>query len=167
VFFCINCFAAPSCSAAPGATLLSSTTAIAWTLFAYNYTAISTVPTLVFGFSSGLSGYSYLDDVSVVDNSAPSIQLLRNPSFENSTSTLTGWTTWCATASVCGSGFPGTIINNSSCHSGNCYIDHCHQPSYDYLLQSFSATIGHTYTISFWLQQTGTTTIKFSATVQN
>ncbi len=135
-----------------------------WTFVAKNYTAVSTVPTLVFGFSTGTSAYNYLDDVSVVDNSAPSMQLLRNPSFENSTSTLTGWTTWCT--SSCNSGYPGTITN-SSCHSGNCYIDHCHQTDYDYLVQSFSAKIGDTYTISFWFQQTGTGTLKFYATIQD
>jgi hypothetical protein len=125
------------------------------------------MPTLVFGFSVGASDYNYLDDVSVVDNSAPSIQLLNNPSFENSTTNLTGWTAWCATAAVCGTGFPGTIIHNSSCHSGNCYIDHCHQPNYDFLVQAFPATIGHTYNISFWLLETGLTTLKFYANIEN
>jgi hypothetical protein len=164
-FFCINHITATVCTTTPGGNLLIKTTTVPWTLYAYNYTAISTLPTLVFAFSTGGSAYNYLDDVSVVDNSAPSMQLLNNPSFENSTSTLTGWTTWCT--SSCTGGFPGTIINNSSCYSGNCYIDHCRQPDYDYLDQSFSATIGHTYTISFWFQQTGTGTMKFYATVQN
>jgi hypothetical protein len=135
-----------------------------WTRLAYNYTATSTKPTLIFGFTTGTTGYNYLDDVSVVDNSASSIQLLDNPSFENSTSNLTGWTTWCTSA--CGTGYPGRVLANSSCHSGNCYIDHCHT-DYDYLVQSFSATIGHNYTISFWLQQTGTGVMTFYADIQN
>lgn len=118
----------------------------------------------MFAFSAGSSVYIYFDDVSVVDNNASSIQLLDNPSFENSTSSIYGWTSWCT--SSCGSGFPGQILNNGSCHSGNCYFDHCHQPSYDYLVQSFSATIGSMYTISFWLQMVGTGTFKFYATVQ-
>jgi hypothetical protein len=105
----------------------------------------------MFGFKGyGMMDYSYLDSVSVVDNSAPSIQLLNNPGFDNSTSSLIGWTTWCTSA--CGSG--AGQVTTSSCHSGNCYVDHC-QANYDYLVQSFSATIGHTYTISFWLMQTG------------
>jgi hypothetical protein len=120
---------------------------------------------LVFAFYNGGSDYTYLDDVSVVDNSAPSIQLLVNPSFENSTSNLTGWTAWCATAAVCGTGFPGQVLANGSCHSGNCYIDHCHN-NYDYLVQSFPATIGHIYTISFWLQQIGTTALRFDANIE-
>ena len=37
----------------------------------------------------------YLDSVSVIDNSAPLIQLLTNPSFENSTITITGWIQSC------------------------------------------------------------------------
>jgi hypothetical protein len=124
------------------------------------------MPTLIFGFSNANLGYNYLDDVSVVDNSAPSIQLLNNPSFENSTTTLTGWTTWCGNTTYCGVGFPGQVVANNSCHSGNCYYDHC-RTNYDYLAQSFSATIGHIYTISFWLQQTGTGTIKFYADIMN
>jgi hypothetical protein len=124
---------------------------------------------LVFAFYNGASDYTYLDDVSVVDNSAPSIQLLKNPSFENSTTNLTGWTTWCATTAICfstGNGFPGQVLANiSACHTGNCYIDHCHN-NYDYLVQSFSATIGHIYTISFWLQQTGTTNLRFDANIE-
>jgi hypothetical protein len=138
--------------------------AINWTFFAKNYTAVSKTPTLVFGFSTASTAYNYLDDVSVVDNNASSIQLLNNPSFENSTSTPTGWTTWCT--SLC-TGFPGIILSNSSCHSGNCYIDHCRSGDYDYLVQSFLATIGHTYTISFWFQQTGTGALKFYAAVQS
>jgi hypothetical protein len=135
-----------------------------WTLFAYNYTAVSTNPTLVFGFTNSGFGYNYLDDVSVVDNNASSIQLLNNPSFENTTSNLTDWIRWCT--STCGAGFPGKVLTNGSCHSGSCYFDHC-KTDYDYLVQSFPATIGDIYTISFWLQQTGTGTIKFYANVQH
>jgi hypothetical protein len=125
------------------------------------------MPTLEFAFSMGTSVYIYLDDVSVVANNASSIQLLINPSFENSTSSLTGWTAWCATAAICGTGAPGQVLANSSCHTGDCYIDHCHQPNYDYLTQSFPATIGNTYTISFWVQLVGVGTIKFCANVMN
>jgi hypothetical protein len=126
------------------------------------------MPTLEFGFSIGTSDYIYLDDVSVVDNNAPSIQLLINPSFESSTSNLTGWYAWCATSVNCGGATNmGQVLANSSCHTGNCYIDHCHQPNYDYLVQPFLATIGNTYTISFWLQIVGTSTIKFAANVMN
>jgi hypothetical protein len=106
----------------------------------------------MFGFKGyGGMDYSYLDDVSVVDNNSPSIQLLNNPDFENSTSSPTGWIQWCQSA--CGSD-AGQVTNSASCYSGNCYVDHC-QNNYDYLAQSFSATINDIYTISFWLYQTG------------
>ncbi len=165
---CITPIAAPSCTAVPSANLYNRTNGTnGWTRFAYNYTAISTMSTLEFGFSTGTSVYMYLDDVSVVDNNASSIQLLVNPSFENSTTNLIGWTAWCATSANCGTGVPGQVLANSSCHTGNCYTDHCHQPSYDYLVQSFPATIGGTYTISFWLQIVGSGTIKFSANVMD
>jgi hypothetical protein len=114
--------------------------------------AATTTPILVFGFYNYGSDYSYLDDVSVVDTTAPLNQLLSNPSFESSTSDLTDWITWCQ--SDCGNGNQGQVTT-SSCYSGNCYTDHCQQPNFDFLAQSFSATIGNTYTISFWLQQTG------------
>jgi len=117
----------------------------------------------VFGFQAGASDNNFLDSVSVVDNSAPGIQLLNNPGFENSTTALTGWTTWCT--SGCGTGNAGKILTNSSCYSGNCYLDHC-QGSYDFLAQSFSATVGHNYTISFWFQQTGGGNMKFYANIE-
>jgi hypothetical protein len=131
----------------------------------YNYTAVSTMPILIFEFSTGSTGYVYVDDVSVVDVSTPSIQLLDNPSFENSTTNLTGWDAWCANAANCGTGYPGQITN-STCHSGNCYIDHC-RSNYDYLFQSFSTTIGHIYTISFWFQASGGGSMKIYAYVQS
>jgi hypothetical protein len=149
----INSTAAPSCNATPPANLLeqSPPPPNAWTFYAYNYTANSTSPTLMFGFKGYYPmDYNYLDSVSVVDNSAPSIQLLTNPGFDNSTSSPIGWATWCQSACVSGAG----QLNTSSCYSGNCYVDHC-QNNYDYVAQSFSATIGHIYKISFWLMQKG------------
>ncbi len=122
------------------------------------------MPTLVFGFTTGAADYNYLDEVSVVDNNASSIQLLNNPSFENSTTNITGWTTWCT--SSCGA-VNATKITNSDCHNGKCVVNQCQHPAYDYLVQSFPATIGDTYTISFWLQQNGTGTLRFYAAVES
>jgi hypothetical protein len=141
------------------------TSFIPWTFYAYNYTAISTMPNLIFAFSVSSQAYAYLDSVSVVDNNASSIQLLNNPGFENSTSNLTGWAAWCANSGNCGSGFWGQVLANSSCHSGNCYFDHCHS-NYDFLYQSFPATIGHIYTISFWVQLTGSFYARFYANIE-
>ncbi len=124
-----------------------------WSCFQFNHTAVMTVPTYVFAFGGGPGDYNYLDSLSVVDNNASTIQLLNNPGFDNSTTTLTGWVTWCA--SGCGIGNAGQVLANSSCYSGNCYFDHC-QGNYDYVAQTFPATIGHNYTMSFCLKQTGT-----------
>ncbi len=160
----------PTCTTAPGSNMYtkSSVTTITWTQVVYNYTALSTMPTLIFGFSVTSTSYNYLDDVSVFDNSAPSIQLLNNPSFENSTTNLIGWTTWCGNSTTCSTGFPGQVLANiSSCHSGNCYYDHC-RTGYDYLSQSFPATIGDNYTISFWFQQVAVAgTMRFYAEILN
>jgi len=127
-----------------------------WTSYSYTYTATNTAPTLSFTVHSGGGEKSYLDGVSVVDNSAPSIQLLNNPSFENSTSTVTDWVIWCTT-SCNGGGGDGGRISTSGCHpasGSNCYTDKC-GAGYDFLGQSFSATIGDNYTISFWLFKNG------------
>jgi hypothetical protein len=164
--FYINHIVAPSCSATPGASLVSITSFMPWTFYAYNYTAVSTMPNLIFAFLTSSQSYVYLDSVSVVDNNASSIQLLDNPGFDNSTSSATGWGTWCATAANCNTGFQGQILANSSCRSGNCYFDHC-RPNYDYVYQTFPAIIGHIYRISFWVQTTGSFTVKFYANVQN
>jgi hypothetical protein len=134
--------------------LYQHNSAIAGAFYSYNYTALTTAPTLQFGFhNNGGMDYSYVDDVSVVATSAPSNQLLVNPGFENSTSVATGWITWCQPGG-CGTGNQGKVINNSTCYSGNCFVDHCTN-GYDYLMQSFSATISSTYNISFWYLQTG------------
>jgi hypothetical protein len=141
----------------------SGTTCL-WALYTFNHTAITTAPTLVFGFQNGISDYSYLDDVSVVDTSTPLIQLLDNPSFENSTSVLNGWITWCQ--SSCGSGNE-VKVSTSGCYSGNCYSDHWQQNNYDYLAQSFSATIGDKYTISFQLCQINGPAARFYANIND
>ena len=97
----------------------------------------------------------YLDGVSVVSINQPSIELLINPSFEMSTSATTGWTMWC-TSSCVGSG-DGGQISTSSCRvasGSNCYKSHC-QTGYDFLGQTWSATNGAIYRISFWYFKTG------------
>jgi hypothetical protein len=143
------------CSTTGLGTLMSQSGVHSWAQYAYNYTATTTTPFLTFAFVNGAGSYSYLDDMSVVDNSAPLIELLDNPSFENSTSIPpTDWITWCS--STCSGSSVVSIYSTSSCHSfpGNCYVNHCYVGP-DFLGQSFSATIGHSYTISFWLQQQG------------
>ncbi len=115
--------------------------------------ATNTAPLLSFAFQNGPGDTTTLDGVSVVDSVAPTVQLLDNPSFENITSNLTGWTTWCQ--STCTGTNDEGQLTNSGCHSGSgtyCFQDHC-QSGMDFLGQSFSAIIGHTYTVSFWIYQ--------------
>ena len=102
--------------------------------------------------------YLVIDDVSVVDTTNSSVQLLTNPSFENSTSGPTGWTVWCA--STCNTGTAGNVTN-SVCRTGTCYKSGCSggAGNVDYLGQAFSAVIGRTYNITFWSQR-----VRFSAT---
>ena len=152
----MNDIIATSCTSQGSANLLAVNGGLGWTLYTYNYMATHSLPTLSFAVhGGGASETVYLDDVSVTDKIAPSIQLLNNPSFENSTSTVTGWVMWC-TSSCQTSGDGGTIIN-TGCHTGsgnNCYTNHC-KNGYDFLGQTFSTIVGHNYTISFWLHKTG------------
>jgi hypothetical protein len=156
---------ATSCTTVPASNLLQKNGGTSWTPYSFSHTAATTAPTLVFGFQNGMGDVNYLDDVSVVDSGAPLIQLLNNPSFENSTSQPTGWITWCQ--SGCGSGDAGKVISGGSCYSGNCYKDFCQSPVYDYLAQSFPATINHIYTISFRLYQSGGPAGNFYANIDD
>ncbi|CAF3325868.1 unnamed protein product [Rotaria socialis] len=98
--------------------------------------------------------YFLLDDVSVVDVSAPATQLLSNLGFENSSTTATGWNQ--VGASCCSSN--ATQIITSSCNSGsNCVRYQCGpELTYSFFGQHFTATPGLTYNISFYLKATGT-----------
>ncbi|CAF1468642.1 unnamed protein product [Adineta ricciae] len=149
-------------------TLTSSTTDVSSTSSTSTTTSASTIsstttttqtttsiePTLRFIFDGGPADCSYLDNISITDNNAPSVQLLSNPSFENSTSSPVGWSV--ANSSTCQGVTQGQVIT-SGCQTSsgnNCFKAYCVR-GYEYLFQSFNATIGDFYTISFWLEQTG------------
>lgn len=134
-----------------GITTLStySGTINAWTNYQFNYTATKTTPTLLFSTTS-TNRVFYLDSVSVVDTLNTSVELLQNAGFDNSSSTLLGWNMWCS-ATCSGSG--GSLVTGV-CLSGNCIQDGCSGGN-DYILQTFSTSIGHIYTISFWLRRSG------------
>ena len=142
-----------SCSGSAPATLVSctSTSPTSWTLFTYIYTATKTSPLLIFGVDASTEMYNMIDDVSVVSTTSSSVELLDNPSFENSPTLLTGWTKWCS--QTCGAGSEGNVTSDSSCRTGNCYKSHCTSGGTDYLVQSFPATITGTYNISFWFKR--------------
>lgn len=124
---------------------ISGTTTM-WMQYAYNYTATKTVPILSLGIGAPANVYIYIDDVSVVDNSNPGVELLNNPSFSASSTFPTGWDIWCSNR--CGS-YVGTLVS-AGCRNNNCYRGRCTTSNSDYLIQPFSAVIGRKYTISFW-----------------
>jgi hypothetical protein len=145
--------ATPACSSSGYGTLAQfNGMPLSWTMYEYNYTANTTAPTLMFSFRGDAAGGRvwFLDDVSVVAVTAPGIELLRNPSFDNSTTTLTGWTQWCTSTCPGGITNAGHVASGSICSSTNCYADYCHDPGgFDILSQTFSANAGLIYTISF------------------
>lgn len=150
-----NCAAAkPTSIASPSGN--ANTTWLSYSAF---YTANKTNPILIFGFDASSVIYLVIDDVSVVDTTNSSVQLLTNPSFENSTSGPTRWTAWCT--SSCNAGTAGNVTN-SGCRTGMCYKSGCNggTANVDYLGQAFSAVIGRTYNITFWSQR-----VRFSTTM--
>lgn len=146
-------FVAFSCPGTAPASLASftDTSETNWTRSSYTYNATKTNPILMFGVDGSNEMYIMLDDVSVVDKNDSSTQLLINPSFALSSTSLAGWSMWCSGG--CNAGYGGTVINSSSCRTDNCYKSHCNNGGTDYLVQSFIAIIGHSYNISFWYQR--------------
>lgn len=152
--------ASPTCSAASHGNLAHfNGVPTSWTQYSYNVTANTTLHTIMFGFTVDGSTQRvwFLDDVSIVDVADPNTQLLQNPSFDDSTTALTGWTQYCINTCPSGSINAGQIASGSSCTSNNCYVDHCYGGgAFDLLSQSFPTVIGHIYTISFWIIDYGT-----------
>lgn len=127
-----------------------------WIQLTNTYVANKTNPILIFGFNVNGSMYTRLDDVSVVDTTNPSVQLLANPGFESSPFNATGWTNWCA--SVCNNGTAGYLVS-SGCRNSTCYMNKCTGGT-EYIGQGFPAIIGRTYNISFWFER-----VKYAASV--
>lgn len=131
---------------------LNNANPVSWAQHSYTYIATTTEPIVRFGFDGISEQCVFVDDVSVVDTLNPSVELLDNPGFENSSLSLVGWVTWCSL--TCGSGSEGAINSGSDCRaSGNCFRGQCRSSGTDFLGQTFSALIGRTYSISFWFQQ--------------
>ncbi|CAF2654934.1 unnamed protein product [Rotaria sp. Silwood2] len=155
----------PSCTSSVGlGNILMVVMTSGWTQYSYSYVATNSEPFLLFTTTNTAGPFMiYLDDVSVVDISVPSVELLENPSFENSTTVPTGWITWCT--SSCS--ISVNQVTASGCHTGsgnNCFMNRCRN-YYDYIGQSFSAIIGHTYNISFWINQAAPGSGAFYATI--
>ncbi|CAF1250646.1 unnamed protein product [Didymodactylos carnosus] len=113
-----------------------------FTSYTYTFPATRTQYVLCFGFSNA-PGQFNLDDVSVA-SIVGGTNLLTNGGFESSSSSYPGWT---ATGSSYNSNFE---IETSPVHTG-LYSFHNGVSTMAYLGQSFAATIGTTYNVSFWL----------------
>ncbi|CAF5145748.1 unnamed protein product [Rotaria magnacalcarata] len=151
----------------------SGTTPSYWNEYSFNFVAATTAPILIFSFTTNLNSNYFLDAVSVTLITLPSVQLLENPSFENSTTKATDWLVWCAYTCTGGAGAQVTWGTNCYLSIGNCFLVDCPDTGSGaivYLGQSFSATIGSTYKIDFWLRMAygggSTSSTLFNAFVQ-
>jgi len=140
------------CSSAGHGTLATFNGApLNWTQYQYNFTAYKTAHTIMFGFTSDSSGQRawFLDTVSVVAFIVNATELIQNPGFENSSTTLTDWTQYCTNTCLNGSATAGQVYSSAN-SSNNFYVDHCYGVgAIDFLSQTFPTTIGHLYRISF------------------
>ena len=142
-----------SCSASGRGSVLtlSGLVPFVWTQYRLNVTASQTSMTLSFGFQTENNRLYYFDEVSLIDWVNSSVELLINPSFENSSSIPFGWTQSCS--STC-SGMFGFVVSGMQCRlaSGNCFRDQCYASSgIEFLTQTIATTIGNTYSISFYV----------------
>ncbi len=130
----------------------SGAAAFGWTQYAHSYVASTIQPYLSFGFENDNHRAWWLDGVSVVDITAPSGQLLDNPSFDNSSTSIPGWTIQqgCCSASA-------VNINTTGCINGNnCLNFYCGPENrVSFLGQYFNAIVSHAYNISYYLKTAG------------
>ncbi len=124
-----------------------------WTHYTTSFTANITEPYLYFEFVNDNQRQWWLDDVSVVDATAGSGNLLSNPSFENSSTTVTGWNRQLGCCNT-----NALNINTTGCFAGsNCINFYCGpENTYGIIGQNFTAIVGHTYNISYYLKTSGT-----------
>jgi len=128
---------------------------ITWTQVTASFTATRSVLSVIFGFDSSSEVYVLIDDVSIVRTANPSVELLDNPGFDNSISNPTGWDAWCS--NTCGSS-SGGVVTNIGCRTGYCYKGQCRGGNnVDYVVQTFPAISGQSYTWEYWHRRMRTT----------
>ncbi|CAF4629474.1 unnamed protein product [Rotaria socialis] len=132
---------------------------IPYAQYTYTYVAIATATRISFAFREDI-GLFLLDDVSVVNVNAPSVQLIVNGGFE--TGSLSSPWIYCNPYGASAAAF---ILSNSAnlnwggvtflAHSGSyCYCDGAVTYA-DYLSQTFPTNVGDTYNISYWIYNCG------------
>ncbi|CAF4001991.1 unnamed protein product [Adineta steineri] len=127
--------------------------------YIYNYTAIATVTRVAFAFRRQTS-YFNLDDVSVRDYAAPTIELLSNPGFE--TGDLSSWIYCNQNNETITGGVQSNYTSGSYSYypkTGTYYYMGGSLTASDYISQSFSTQIGHLYKMTLWAQYPGTGTL--------
>lgn len=133
-----------------------------WQNYTVNFTPLGPLTAITFAMRAD-PGYLYLDDVSVTNSNAPSVNLLTNGDFESGTvpgtdivdTTPVGWNY----ANPFIANFNG-IVTPGADHTtgtGNAYVDGSVQ-AYDDINQIISTNIGDTYTLSFWVATNTSTT---------
>jgi hypothetical protein len=123
-----------------------------------NYTATFTASSTSTNLSFALRedpAFLFLDDVSLIDTTAASGNLLTNGDFEAGpvgASAPSGWTY----LNSFGAAFGGVVENNAflaspGAHGGNNYYYDGAVQAYDGITQNVATVIGHNYSVNFWL----------------
>lgn len=131
--------------------IINGTATTSWMQYRYNFTSTISTHTIIFGFDLGNNDRYLLDNVSIRDaTNGTGAQLLMNPSFESSSSTIPNWSVLCS--SGCGAN-AAKVVSGSACVSGtgNCVDAQCSSNT-ELLSQSFITTPGKDYSISFQMR---------------
>lgn len=136
--------------------LAGTTLPTSYTEYTASFVATGASSTLSFAFRND-PGLWFLDDVSVTTGGGNN--LIANPSFEADapgTTPPSSWTVSNPLGLTSPAGAVGSNELNPTCaHTGtNCFYDGS-DGGYDILAQSFATTVGNTYSVSFWLDQSG------------
>ena len=127
---------------------LSGSPPSSWTQYRFNITATSTAHTIFFRFDVSNSDRYYMDTVSVTNVNTPGTEILTNPSFESSSTSLVGW----SSSSTIGCGSTAGVTSGTRCYlsTGNCLIDQCVN-AVETISQTFATVPGNKYSVSFRL----------------